>query len=100
MLSSTYARRNSDGGQSGQKAAGTSEYCGLCGKSVHGIRSLNRSRLVLEVERDATWQKPKQRFSHWIFPGGSACRAVDPSAARTLQICTIFFRSMALICRF
>ena len=31
-----YARRNSDGGQSRQKAAGTSEYCGLCGKSVHG----------------------------------------------------------------
>src|SRR5882724_8433545 len=32
--------------KSGQKAAGTSEYCGLCGKSVHGVRSLNRSRMT------------------------------------------------------
>ena len=44
-----------------------------------------------------------QQLQEHPFPGGPAsrwmCRA-DPSAARKLQICTIFFRSMALICRF
>ena len=32
--------------KAGKKQAGSSEYCGLCGKSVHGIRSLNRSRVT------------------------------------------------------
>jgi len=32
--------------KAGKKRRAPSEYCGLCGKSVHGIRSLNRSRVT------------------------------------------------------
>ena len=38
--------------KAGQESAGTSEYRSLCGESVHGIRSSNRSRVTSHSEID------------------------------------------------